>query len=275
LHLQKFLLFCLLSISVLFLVSCGNWPKITERAVIPTETTVETTSVEVTTVMTVTTLFVPLDSYQLDVECILQKPELPTGCEVTSLTMLLNYLGFDIDKETLYDDWLPKAGSGLTFYDAYIGDARSDVGFGCYSPVIVKCANAYLASQDSSLAAHDLYGADFEGLFRHIQKGYPVIVWATLDLLNTNWNYYWTTPDGEKVSFCSTEHCLLLTGYDIQNNTVTVCDPMRGVKEYKLDKFKKRYEALFMQAVIITEADEDFEYAQPGFDNLGFRRNTD
>ena len=34
----------------------------------------------------------------LDVDAIYQRPELPTGCEVTSLTALLQYLGFDVDK---------------------------------------------------------------------------------------------------------------------------------------------------------------------------------
>ena len=37
----------------------------------------------------------------LDVDVIYQRPELPTGCEVTSLTALLQYLGFDVDKTTM------------------------------------------------------------------------------------------------------------------------------------------------------------------------------
>lgn len=31
----------------------------------------------------------------------LQTPELPTGCEITALTMVLNYYGFSVDKTTM------------------------------------------------------------------------------------------------------------------------------------------------------------------------------
>ena len=34
----------------------------------------------------------------LDVPQILQNPELPNGCEITSLCEVLRYLGFDADK---------------------------------------------------------------------------------------------------------------------------------------------------------------------------------
>ena len=38
----------------------------------------------------------PVRSCQLDAQPILQNPELPTGCEITSLTMAMNYLGYDV-----------------------------------------------------------------------------------------------------------------------------------------------------------------------------------
>lgn len=44
---------------------------------------------------------------QLNVENILQTPELPNGCEITSAAIVLNYLGFDIDKVTLAENYLP------------------------------------------------------------------------------------------------------------------------------------------------------------------------
>ena len=44
----------------------------------------------------------------LPVPLILQNPELPNGCEITSLCMLLRYLGFDADKCLLADNYLPR-----------------------------------------------------------------------------------------------------------------------------------------------------------------------
>src|SRR5690606_26676624 len=37
----------------------------------------------------------------LNVPIISQLPELPTGCEITAVTMMLQYLGLDVDKITL------------------------------------------------------------------------------------------------------------------------------------------------------------------------------
>lgn len=44
--------------------------------------------------------------FKLDVEPILQLPELPTGCEITSLATVLNYYGYDISKTQLADEYL-------------------------------------------------------------------------------------------------------------------------------------------------------------------------
>ncbi|MBQ7784498.1 MAG: C39 family peptidase, partial [Oscillospiraceae bacterium] len=41
-------------------------------------------------------------------EMIMQNPELPTGCEITSLTMLLRHIGYDADKLDMADNYLPK-----------------------------------------------------------------------------------------------------------------------------------------------------------------------
>ena len=45
-------------------------------------------------------------SHQIDVTAINQKPELPTGDEITSLAMVLQHLGYDVNKEILARDYL-------------------------------------------------------------------------------------------------------------------------------------------------------------------------
>lgn len=40
-------------------------------------------------------------------EIIRRMPELPTGCEITALTMMLNYYGYSVDKMTMASEYLP------------------------------------------------------------------------------------------------------------------------------------------------------------------------
>lgn len=50
---------------------------------------------------------IPAEKYQINVTNILQNPSLPTGCEITSLTMVLNYYKYSVSKETMADNYLP------------------------------------------------------------------------------------------------------------------------------------------------------------------------
>ena len=45
-----------------------------------------------------------------------QMPELPTGCEITSLTMTLNYYGYSADKMVMALEYLPTVGWTNTYY---------------------------------------------------------------------------------------------------------------------------------------------------------------
>ena len=192
------------------------------------------------------------ENYQIDVEPVLQLPELPAGCEITSLTCLLNYLGFSADKEVMADTYLNYVLEGATHYtlfDKYIGDPRAD-GYGCYSPVIVKAATEYLADQNSSMKAVNLSGSTQEEILLAVASGHPIVIWNTVDSMDVSEELAWRTPDGEEVYWCIWEHCLL-TGYDLKKNTVTVCDPLKGVAKYNLTQFFAVYNDLYQQAMTI------------------------
>lgn len=82
-------------------------------------------------------------------------------------------------------------------------------------------------------------------------SGTPVITWVTINLTShVEERYYWTTPNGEDAVFLINEHCVLLCGYDLNANTVTVCDPLEGKVDYDLDKFEDRYSLVYQQAVV-------------------------
>ena len=95
-----------------------------------------------------------------DIKNILQRPELPEGCEVTSLAIVLKDLGFDVSHTHLADNYLEQGQLGkVTPYDMNIGNPREEgKSWGCYSPVIVKTANRYLSDMKSDYTAFDYTG---------------------------------------------------------------------------------------------------------------------
>ena len=56
------------------------------------------------------------DVYRIECyESLNQNPELPTGCEITSLTSVLNYYGCNVDKTTMADEYLKKGNGSFYF----------------------------------------------------------------------------------------------------------------------------------------------------------------
>ncbi len=189
---------------------------------------------------------------QLAAESILQYPELPTGCEVTSLTMALRFAGYDVSKEELADQYLEKTSPGTVSYKtAFWGDPRQAESFGCYAPVIVNAANRYLTAQGSGQRAYDLTGTPLDDILMEIRMGFPVIVWGSM-YINEEiiFSYGWEI-EGETVTWPSNEHCMLLIGFDTENNSVIVCDPLEGIVSYDKNAFQHHYDTLEQQAIVI------------------------
>ena len=124
-------------------------------------------------------------SGKVNVKTVLQNPELPTGCEVTSLTMVLNYLGYEVSKLTIADEYLPKENVNCDPYNVFCGNPRSKNAYGCFAPVIVKAANKYLESVGSDYKAVDITGSSPSQLYEYVKQGIPVLVWATIGMVDT------------------------------------------------------------------------------------------
>ena len=94
----------------------------------------------------------------IDVKSVLQTPELPNGCEITSLAATLNYLGFGVDKLTLNDKYL-KIGDAYTTdpSEACAVNPRETNSFGCLSPVIVDAAAAYIKDANDPAVSGKAY----------------------------------------------------------------------------------------------------------------------
>ena len=187
----------------------------------------------------------------LNVTPLSQYPELATGCEITSLTMALNYMDVPADKCDLADNYLDKGPVGKTdFRVAFEGDPRDGNSYGCYAPVIKKAADKYLNKKGSNLSAKDLTGSELEELFTYIDNEIPVIVWGTLDCRKGHYSVTWHV-NGKDLTWFTPEHCMVLVGYD--DSTIWVADPSHGdIRSYDRATFKDRYNSLQKQAVIIS-----------------------
>lgn len=211
----------------------------------------------------------PQSSKLINVTNIRQNPELPTGCETTSLAMLLNHLGYNVSKTTLADNYLSKQKfyyqngvlHGADFTTTFAGDPRDSSSYGCYAPCIVNAANKYLSSVGGTVRAYNISGSDLDTLLKnYIDKNKPVLIWITYSggSYNTLPASYlttvWITPQGKQVQWRCNEHCVVLTGYESSGGSITkikVSDPLYGNVAYDYAKLKTRFNEMGRQSVCI------------------------
>lgn len=110
------------------------------------------------------------------VQLMRQMPELPNGCEVTSLAMMLGAAGYPIDNVTLYQRYLPKQAlletADMRYSGSpeavYVGNAADvDDGWYCFEQPIIAAGDAWLAEADSALRMVRLSGLDEKQLLRY------------------------------------------------------------------------------------------------------------
>lgn len=201
------------------------------------------------------------DEQELDVPVVMQNPELPHGCEITSLTAVLNYYGVNVTKLEMADTYLPKQKistvDGQRFgpnpHQAFAGDPRDKAnGMYVFAAPIVKAAEAAIADKQANLRVTNMSKASQDEILQLVREGVPVVTWVTLDLSkpNTNAAKGWiykgeTTPREAYMNL----HAVVLTGH--LGNKVVVMDPLKGYVTYNVDQFFKSYKELGEQAVAL------------------------
>jgi uncharacterized protein YvpB len=167
-----------------------------------------------------------------------QYPELPRGCEVTSLSMLLHSAGVSIDKLTLAhqikkDAAKKESKNGKVVFGnpniGFVGNmyTLSQPGYAVYSKPVFDLAERYLPGRMVNLTEKS-----FDSIKLYLSENKPV--WA---IVNTEYrklpeSYFqtWTTEEGH-VRITKKEHSVLITGYDQKN--VYFNDPLTGQKNKK------------------------------------------
>ena len=196
------------------------------------------------------------DSVFIDAPTIWQMPELPRGCEVTSLAMLLQHQGISVDKLTLAKEVKKNpaeyklAGGKIYFGDpneGFVGNmyTYSEPGLGVYHKPIAELAAKYLPGK-----IKDLTGADFLELKVHLSDGRPVWVITNTEYEKIDDSFFqtWYTPKGA-VSVTTKEHSVLVTGYD--KDYVYFNDPLKGEKNKKapMQDFSEAWVQMGRQAI--------------------------
>lgn len=196
----------------------------------------------------------------LPVENILQNPQLPNGCEATSLAILLGYHGFTVDKMEMAYQYLPREAfryedgvfTGADPDKAYAGDPATNYGFYCFASPATTGANRYLVGQNTALRAWNITGADEDELISLLARGLPMVVWKTTDHAaprrssTISWHL---AASGEQYVPYMNLHVVVLCGYD--EEYFYFCDPHGRRPQIERAEFMADFERMGSRAVVI------------------------
>lgn len=232
-----------------------NTPKLSSNT---NQTQAVVRNVENTTVQIDTTLqtnaSIKKRNVLLNVPLVYQNPELKYGCEVTSLTMVLQYAGVRTDKMKLYQkikkdpDPLVRIKGDIINWgdpaDGFVGDMTGkEAGYAVFDKPIEELVNHYLPNR-----AVNLTQQPFTKLEEHVSKGFPIVVWTTGDYnLPDRWESW--KHKNKLIKTPLDLHAVVLVGYN--NNYVFLNDPLSGRKQVMVskDRFISSWKALNSRAV--------------------------
>ena len=207
----------------------------------------------------------PPKEYHIKVKHIAQHKDMPTGCEIVSARMVLEYYGKNITYEHMLSR-IPTANLkttkdgklyGKTPYQAFLGDPKKNSGFGCYPPVIMEMVANYnyndLYTESTCKLPLDFIAKTY------LPQDIPVLVWATIGMGNSYLTNSWYVegddgkPTNQKYTWRAEEHCLVLTGYD--EKYYYFSDPLsyQDVTKYEKSLVEKRYKEIGYNSMIIRK----------------------
>lgn len=193
------------------------------------------------------------------VELQMQNPELPNGCEVTSLAMVLSAAGYPVDKLELYE-YLPRASFsysenerlGPDPHQAYAGSADSvSGGWYCLEGPIIEAGNSWIQETKRNAQMSDLTGIDRDAMDNLLEKGIPLVVWVTQDYAPPTYAEYfpWTLSDGSQYVPYDNLHCVVVGG--VENEVYQIADPIRGWQQIEKEVFWESFDAMGCRAVTV------------------------
>ncbi|MBC7959249.1 MAG: C39 family peptidase, partial [Vallitaleaceae bacterium] len=145
---------------------------------------------------------IPLTYELKNIPVLCQLPLLPTGCEATAATMLLQWAGVSVTMGE-FADALPKGplpslkGGRLVGGNPnkeFVGDPYQTSGLGIYNEPMQEVLNIFLPNEIENLT-----GCSFDELLLVISSERPILVWATIGMAKPSINSTWVDAVGNEV----------------------------------------------------------------------------
>lgn len=198
--------------------------------------------------------------YLDDIIIIPQRPELPRGCEVTALSILLNRyvddapskLTLNAQVKTSPDNYEIKNGF-VHFADMHLefsGSASdtSKPGLGVYIKPIQELAEKYVSNRAKAVS-----GISFEQLLGLVANDMPVLIITPnrYQEVQDHSKQVWKTPSGY-MEVTYQEHSVVVMGFDEKH--VYYSDPSKArIDKKPKEDFRRGWESMGSQAMIIVD----------------------
>ena len=202
---------------------------------------------------------------RIDVPYMSQEDVLPPGCETMSALMLLAwweiYPSVEEALSHLYCLSVTTDGRGHMYgpdpCQAFAGDPASPGGYGCYPPVIERMLTELLPDDKKVVNTSGQTLAELEE--DYLSKGIPVMIWVTIDMLESYPGSSWSVIDsegnvtGDIYTWQANEHCVVLVGCDAWNYYLN--DPWKshGTVAWDRELVNIRYEEMGMNSLAVME----------------------
>ena len=154
-----------------------------------------------------------------------QMPDLPNGCEVTSLSMLMNYYGIKVSKNELaetiqhVDSFTDGGKYRGNPHQGFVGHMTiANAGWCVYNEPLYNVARKYTSHIEN------ITGSDFLSLLKLVSNGPPVMIITTTTFNKVNNMQTWDTNTG-KVNVTPSSHACVITGYSKPKKVVYVNNP--------------------------------------------------
>ena len=154
-----------------------------------------------------------------------QMPDLPNGCEVTSLSMLMNYYGIKVSKNELaetiqhVDSFTDGGKYRGNPHQGFVGHMTiANAGWCVYNEPLYNVARKYTSHIEN------ITGSDFLSLLKLVSNGHPVMIITTTTFNKVNNMQTWDTNTG-KVNVTPSSHACVITGLCKPKKVVYVNNP--------------------------------------------------